>query len=312
MKPLLIGAKRAILGRLVFTLALTTTVANLTLQHASAEFVLTASSGVYQSTDGRTKVILSHREGAQGIFVVYFNEGVPPQEFNPESAPTEGSSHVFIRFDPTSEHQYSEVLIGQRSYKVAGNLNIWLTPNGSVSVNIDNTNPFITVTERGGNGRDDSLVGFYGMTEVVKGSGNLATILTANQLSPELAKILKPYAIGKNGLTLNGKDVSTPSVGLFVTREHECTKNSHSVSILTLAQLKSIQAAKSEPQQAQLLERYLQENRTKSPTHGHLILRAERAGPMILLNIATKDIVDMRAIKNSVSNRKICVISPIQ
>jgi hypothetical protein len=312
MKPLSTRAKGPLLGPLLYALALAAAYVALLPQQALAEFILTASSGVYQSADGRTKVILSHREGAQGIFVVHFSEGVPPQEFNPETAPVEGAAHVFVRFDPTSEHQYSEVIIGQRSYKVSGNLNIWLTPNGGVSVNIDNTNPFMTITQRSGNGRDDSLVGFYGLTEVVKGAGNLATILTANQLSPELAKILKPYTVAPNGLALNGKDVTTPSVGLFVSREHECTKSSQAVSVLTLAQLKSIQAAKSEAQQAQLLERYLQENRAKSPIQGHLILRAERSGPMILLNIATKDIVDMRAIKNSFSNRKICVISPIQ
>jgi hypothetical protein len=279
---------------------------------APAEFILTASSGVYQSSDGRTKVILGHRDGAQGIFVAYFSEGIAPQEFNPETTPAAGATSVFIRFDPTVEHQYSEVVVGARSYRALGNLNIWLTPNGSVSVNIDNTNPFVTVTTRSESGKNDALVGFYGMTEVVKGVGNLATILAANQLSPELAKILRPYTATATGLQLNGKDVVNPSVGLFVSREHECNKGQNDVSILTLSQLKNIQAAKGEAQQAQLLERFLKENQAKPPTAGHLTLRAEKNGPMILLNVASKDIFDMRAIKNSLSKRKmICVVSPI-
>jgi hypothetical protein len=278
----------------------------------AAQFIQTASSGVYQSADGHTKVILSHKEGAQGIFVAHFKEGIPPQELDLETAPQLGTTHVFIKFDPSAEHQYSEILIGERRYKIAGNLNIWLTPNGSVSVNIDNMNPYLTVTQREGGTSGDHLVGFYGMTEVVKGSGNVATILTANQLSPELAKVLRPYIAAPKSLALNSKDVTTPNVGVFVSREHECIKSPQSVSILTLPQLKSIQALKTESQRAQLLEKHLQQNRLKSPTVGQLILRAEKSGPMILLDIATKNIFDMRAIKNSFSSRKICVVSPIQ
>jgi len=278
----------------------------------SAEFILTASQGIYQSDDGRTKVMLSHRDNAQGIFVANYSEGIPPQEFNPEKLPANGATHLFVKFDATAEHQYSEVVIGERSYKVAGNLNVWLTPNGSVSVNIDNTNPYLTVTQRSKDGRGDALVGFYGLTEVVKGTGNLATILTANQLSPEIAKIVRPYQAGLNGLLLNGKDVTTPAVGIYVSREHPCTKQGNNVSVLTLKQLKTIQATKVEAQQGQLLARFLKENQQTFPIKGHLTLRSEPQGPMILLNIASKDIFDLRLIKNSFSTRKICVLSPIQ
>jgi len=277
-----------------------------------AEFILTASSGVYQTDDGKTKVILSHRDGNQGIFVVHFQDGVAPQEFNPEAIPTTGVAHVFIRFSPNREHQYSDVVIGPNSYKVNGNLNIWLTPNGSVSVNIDNMNPYVTVTQRDSSGRGDAIIGFYGLTEVVRGKGNLAAILAANQLSPDLAKILKPYLASSEGLQLNGKIVQMPAIGLFVSREHECSKSAAGVSILTLAQLKTIQQAKSEAQQAQALERFLKENQQKPPTQGHLVLRAETNGPMILLDIASKNISDMRSIKNNFSKNKICVVSPIQ
>ena len=279
---------------------------------ARAEFILTASSGVYQTDDGRTKVILSHKDGHQGIFVVHFKEGVAPQEFNPEAIPTTGVTHVFIRFNPNLEHQYSEIVIGPHSYKVNGNLNIWLTQNGSVSVNVDNMNPYLTVTQRDSNGRGDAIIGFYGLAEVVRGKGSLAAILAANQLSPDIAKILKPYLASPDGLQLNGKNVQTPAIGLFVSREHECSKDAAGVSILTLAQLKAIQQAKSEAQQAQSLDRFLKENQNKPPTKGHMVLRAEPNGPMILLDIATKNIFDMRAIKNNFSKNKICVVSPVQ
>jgi hypothetical protein len=303
--------KQAGLKPLVLALFVYLSQMTIAAEIASGQILQTGSSGVYQSSDGRLKVILSHRDGAQGIFVAYFKEGIPAQEFNPEKAPASGATHIFVRFNPMAEHQYSDVLVGEKSYKVAGNLNIWLTENGSVSVNVDNSNPYLTVTLRETDGRNDALVGFYGMTEVVKGSGNLAAILTANQLSPEIAKIVKPYVVASNGLRLNGRDVEAPAIGIFVKQEHDCLKHDQQVALLTLKQLKSIQASKPESQQAKLLESYLKENQTKSPLLGHLILRTEKSGPMILLNIATKNILDMRSIKNAFSNRTICVISPI-
>jgi hypothetical protein len=277
---------------------------------APNDFILTASSGVYQSSDGRTKIILAYKDGAQGFFVVHFNEGIIPQEFNPETTPAKDATSVFIRFDPTAERQYSELVVGQHVYKVLGSLNIWLTPNGSVSVNIDNMNPYLTVTTRSQNGKNDSLVGFYGMTEVVKGVGNLATILTANQLSPEIAKLLIPYIVTKQELTLNSKEVKNKTVGLFVRQNHPCNGENNN-AILKLEQLQAIQKAKTEVLQAQLLERFLRDNKAKPPMLGHLILRAEPTGPMILLNIASKNISDVRVIKNTLSHRTICVVSPI-
>jgi hypothetical protein len=171
-------------------------------------------------------------------------------------------------------------------------------------------NPYLTVTTRSQNGKNDSLVGFYGMTEVVKGVGNLATILTANQLSPEIAKLLIPYIVTKQELTLNNKEVKNKTVGLFVHQNHPCDGENNN-AILKLEQLQAIQKAKTEVLQAQLLERFLRDNKAKPPMLGHLILRAEPTGPMILLNIASKNISDVRVIKNTLSHRTICVVSPI-
>lgn len=279
---------------------------------ANADFIMTTPAGVYQSDDGKTKIILSHRESSQGIFIAYFDEPIPPQEFNPERLPTSGATHIFVKFDPTSEYQYSEIIIGERHYKITGNLNIHLNPKGTVSINIDNLNPYLTITHRYNGTKNEALIGFYGMTEVVKGSGNLATILAANQLSPDMQKILKPYIAGQNNALLLGeKEVATPTVGLFFPREHECAKLPPEIYILTLDQLKAIQKVKLEAQQVQMLEGFLKDNRNRSPTSGYLILRAQKKQPMILLSISSKNIFDMRLIKNTFSKQNICVISPV-
>jgi len=273
-----------------------------------AEFIQTMSSGVYQSTDGRTKVVLGNNEGAQGIFVLQLKEGVSPQEFNIEKTPVQDTSHIFIKFDPSQENGYSEAIIGQRSYTIAGNATL-LLGDGSTEVNIDNTNPYLTVTQRDSGKAQESVLGFYGMTPVVQGSGNLATILTANQLNTDIAHVIKPYIIKPDGVFLNDKQIEAPNLGIFVKRDHECLRSS--TAILTLGQLKQIQAAKGEALQAKLIDQFLHDNSKSSPTKGHLVLRADPASPVVMLSIADKNVVDLRAIKNSFSARKICVLSPV-
>lgn len=273
-----------------------------------ADFIQTMSSGVYQSTDGRTKVVLGNNDGAQGIFVLQLKEGVSPQEFNIEKTPAQDAAHIFIKFDPSQENGYSEAVIGEHSYTIAGNVT-FLLGDGTTAVNIDNTNPYLTVTQRDAGKTGESVLGFYGMTPVVQGSGNLATILTANQLNPEIAHIIKPYVIKPDGVFLNDKPVDAKNLGIFVKRDHECLRSS--TALITLAQLKQIQNAHGEAVQGKLIDQFLRDNSKSSPTKGHLVLRADPASPVVMLNIADKNVVDLRAIKNSFSARKICVLSPV-
>jgi len=276
---------------------------------AFAQFLQTMSSGVYQSADGHVKVIVGNNDGAQGIFVTYLKDEVSPQEFNAEKIPSKNSAHAFVAFDPTEENGYHRLMIGEKSFKIVGNLTLHLTADGWVSVNIDNTAPYLTITQRGQGKAAETLVGFYGTTPVVQGSGALATILTANQLSPEISKVMKPYELRSEGLFLNGKAVDSPNIGLFIKREHECLKPT--TSLLTLAQLKQIQVSKGEVAQAKLLEQYLRDNQKRPPMQGFLVLRADASAPVVMLNISEKNVFDLRAIKNSFSAKKICVLSPI-
>jgi hypothetical protein len=273
----------------------------------AADFIQTMSSGVYQSTDGKAKVVLGNNDGAQGIFVAYVKDGIPPQEFNIEKIPASDAAHIFIKFDPAQENGYSEAIIGDRSYSIAGNATFSLG-DGNTTVNIDNTNPYLTVTHREAGKDGESLLGFYGMTPVVQGNGNLATILTANQLNPEIARVIKPYVVKSDGLFFNDKAVETPSLGIYVKREHECLKGS--TLVLTSAQLKQIQTANG-PDQAKLMDQFLRDNAKSTPTKGLLVLRADPSSPVVMLNIADKNVVDLRAIKSASAARKICVLSPI-
>lgn len=274
---------------------------------AQAQFLQTSSSGVYQSPDGRAKVVLGSNEGAQGIFVVHLSEPIPPQEFNLEKLPTATSSHVFIKFEPGVEFPYSQVVIGKNSYKINGNLNIQV---GAVRVNIDNTNPYLTVAYRGDGAAGEALIGFYGLVEVIRGAGNLAAIATANLHTSEIAAVLKPYSVRENALWLTDKKVETPTVGIFVQRDgHTCLKSS--TAILTADQLRRVQGLKSkgEAAQAEALQSILAENQKKNLMLGKLVLRSDLKTPVIMLDMS-KNVYDLRVV-SSVSRRDICVLSPI-
>jgi hypothetical protein len=275
---------------------------------SEAQFIQTSSSGVYQSTDGKAKIVLGNSEGAQGLFVVYLADAVSPQEFNLEKLAAAGATHVFIKFEAGVEFPYSQVVIGEKSYKINGNLNLQV---GGLRVNIDNTNPYLTVTYPSGGSNGDALVGFYGLAEVIKGAGNVAAIATANLHSSEMAKLLKPYSVRENGLWLGEKRVENPTVGLFVQRDgHTCLKSS--TAILTAEQLRRIRGLKSKGELAQgeALKSILEENQKKNLILGKLVLRSDLNSPIVLLDMS-KNVYDLRAV-SSVSSRNICVLSPIK
>ncbi len=274
---------------------------------SEAQFVQTSSSGVYQSADGKAKVVLGNSEGAQGIFVVYLASPVSAQEFNLEKLIAAGATHLFIKFEGGGEFPYSQVIIGENAYKVNGNLNLQV---GELRVNIDNTNPYLTVTYRMEGSRGDALIGFYGLAEVIKGAGNLAAIATANLHTSEIAKLLKPYSVRENALWLGEKRVETPTVGIFVQRDgHICLKSS--TAVLTADQLRRVQGLKSkgEVAQGEALKSILEENQKKNLILGKLVLRSDLNSPVILLDMS-KNVYDLRAV-SSVSTRSVCVLSPI-
>jgi hypothetical protein len=273
---------------------------------AQAEFILTRASGVYQHSNGTAKVVLGAKNDAQGVFVMV-GSPIPPQEFNLETTPTENVKHIFVRFDGQAQPPtYSEVVINDKVYRVSGNLTINM---GKTSVGIDNNNPYLTVvTEGATSGEPASIVGFSGLNEIVKGAGAVATILAANQLNPEVAKVILPYAVDNNQLHLNGKPVTTPIIGTFIRPENECLKPSSVV--LYSADLSKITASKAEDERIKLLDKLMVDSKRSNPLHQHLVLRADMKS-VILLDISDKNIHEMHEVKFKSARQRICVISDI-
>jgi hypothetical protein len=274
---------------------------------ARADFILTKASGVYQHSNGSTKVVLSSKNGAQGIFVMV-GTPVTPQEFDLEQAVSEGANHVFIKFDEQAQPPtYSEILVNDRSYKVSGNLTLDL--GSKTFVSIDNNNPYLTVVTEGSQpGEASSILGFSGLNEIVKGSGAVAAILAANQLNPEVAKIIHPYEVRNNELLLNGKPASGRDVGTFIRPENDCL-NPSSI-ILRADEVTQIQQAKSEDQRLQLLERFLKDSKQRATLKQHLVLKADKRS-VILLDIREKNVREMHTAIAKASRQRICVLTDI-
>jgi hypothetical protein len=273
---------------------------------AYADFILTRASGVYQHSNGTSKVIIGSKNDAQGIFVMV-GAPIAPQEFNLETTPPEGMKHIFIRFDGQAQPPtYSEIVINDKVYKVSGNLTLNL---GKTYVSIDNNNPYLTiVTEGSHSGEPASILGFSGLNEIVKGTGPIATILAANQLNPEVAKVILPYTVENNELRLNGKPVTTPVIGTFVRPENECLKPTSVVLFST--DLAKITSAKGEDERIQLLDKFMTEAKKSNPLRDHLVLKADPKS-VILLDIRDKNIHEMHEVQLKSARQRICVISNI-
>jgi hypothetical protein len=301
-----IAANREIRRDRLVSILLAATVSFWGAGQAQADFILTRASGVYQHSSGTSKVIVGSKNDAQGIFVMA-GSPIAPQEFNIETTPAEGMKHIFIRFDGQAQPPtYSELVINEKVYKVSGNLTINI---GKTFIGIDNNNPYLTVvTEGATTAEPPAIVGFSGLNEIVKGSGAVATILAANQLNPEVAKVILPYTVENNELLLNGRPVTTPMVGTFVRPESECLKPGSVVLYNT--DLNKVTAAKSEEERIKLLEKLMADAKRSNPLHQHLVLKADPKS-IILLDIREKNIHEMHEVKLKSARQRICVISEI-
>jgi hypothetical protein len=275
---------------------------------AGADFILTRASGVYQHTNGSIKVILGTKNDAQGLFIID-GPSVSPQEFNLETMPAEGARHVFIKFDATAQPPtYSEIIINDKQYKISGNLTLGIGAKTIVSV--DNNNPYLTiVTEGSAPGEAPSIIGFSGINEIVKGTGNLAMILAANQLNPDVAKVIRPYLVENNELMLNGKPVTTPLVGTFIKPESECLKPNSVILLST--EVTKIQGAKNEEERIKLLDQFIKESKKVSRLQDYLVLRTDPKS-VILLDIKEKNVREMHAMVPKATKQRICVISDLE
>ncbi len=273
-------------------------------------------SGMYQSTDGLLSAIVSQNEGEQGIFFFLADEPIGVQEYNPAQLSLDSGRHVFIQFNPSLDSPYHMIRIGQHSYKVHGNLTLWLDRTGNTRIDIDNSNPYLTLIHNDSSDKTEAIVGFYGITEVIRGAGEMSAILAANQLNPKIASIIKPYTLGDKALLLNNRPVQRPTIGLSIERNHTCL--SRNTLLIRDEQLKIVQKENNPGLKAKLLSDALEANLQNSPLRGQLILRSfsdKEQNQVITLDIATKDVTQISPLSKQIEmngkQHPACLISPL-
>lgn len=279
---------------------------------ARAEFIQT-KPGMYQSTDGQVVAVISRDEQAQGIFFFRSTEPIPIQAFDPERLSPENVAHVFVGFEATEERPYSTIRIGNTSYKVLGNLTIWLDDAGRSRIDVDNSNPYLTLIHSSSAPAEESLLGFYGITEVVRGSGELSAVLAANQLNASIAKVIKPYTLGQSALMFGNRPLRRPHVGLAIERNHTCL--SQTSLFISDIQLKKVRQQRSVSEKASLLNKMLEANQKRFPLNGYLTLRSindKANSEVIALDIVSKNVVRVSPLKNDVTfggrSQPVCLI----
>jgi hypothetical protein len=271
-------------------------------------FIQTGSHGVYQTADGKLKIIVSGNPDALGLFIVYYESGIPLQEFNPEKLPSKGAIHMFLRFNPAAEHPFHEIQMGEKVYKIGGNFSIMAGADGNVHIDVDNLSSYATIRyqERS----EEQIIGFYGLTEVIKGQGDISAVVAANQLDSNTKKLIRPYVARDGQLWFSGNQSRAVdnNVGVYIKRDNPCLKAD--VVTMTTDQLQKVRNGKDEFERGKLLSQYLQNNNKASPTRGTIIIKADKR-EAFLLDITTKDILHLKPIAGLSSKQKICILKPV-
>ena len=268
-----------------------------------SEFLET-TTGVFQDTSEKLKVVASFSPGQTGIFIVS-GPAIGIQEFNLAAVPKEGYKHVFVRFDEKLS-SYSELVIGSRTYKVSGNLTLNL---GNDEIAIDQLNPYLSVVHKpSGPNEKGSIVGFMGLNRIVMGGPTEAAILAANQYNQD---IIKPYDVTDGGLEINGKGVTTPTVGVLVDLRQKgniCSRPD--TPIIGDDQLEHLQTIKDQNKRAESLQKILEDNKKNPPTRGLLFLRVTQTEITALS--PDQQIKIIRPLKAIGAKKPLCVISLLE
>lgn len=190
----------------VFLMLLTGSVVS-SASSARAE-ILKTGMNVFQTSDGRGKIIISRDE--PGIFIAV-GEPIDIQLFDPSNLKKGSTEHVFIKFD-RALNGYGRLVFGEkRSYRVIGSLTFILN---KFRIAIDNNSGYCSIAEVWGEPTQLGVLGLRGIDPIVQLKGTAAqAVLEANQLS-QYREVVKNFVFLKDALTVNGQPVESNTVGL--------------------------------------------------------------------------------------------------
>lgn len=249
---------------------------------SAAQFIQT-SPGVLQSTDGSAKIIVSYR--SPGVFILLSNP-IPVQRFDPSLLTEEnasGAAHIFVRYDPTSD-RYSAVTTGTTDYRVRGGLTIIAQQkNRKLRITIDNNNPYLSVVyESAGGTPEVHMVGFRGLQNIVKESGQDKVALVEANGFNQFKGMIAPYDLVEGKLQLKGEAIPTSAIGLELEPEKNiCLRTG--TAFLAKHEVDELRRTKDKEESARLLEKLLKKSSPGDQLRGVLLLRV-RGSEIIALD----------------------------
>ncbi len=290
----------------VSRLLLATLALSIAAYEAGAEIIRTGPL-TYQDTNGRFKTVLT----PEGFFIFHSKAPVDLQLFNPGKVQAAGAEHLFIRFD-SSLNKYSEIQIGERSFRITGSLTLNL--GKEVTITIDNDNVYCSVVVNSEGANPPSIIGLLGLNVVVNNTGQAAvTLLQGNQFND--IKSIQPYEVADGKLRLKGKPYENNSIGLLLEPTRNTCLSGRDAAIIRQEDLVKISAVKDQAEKAKQLRTVLERAKSGKVLDQLVKLRV-LADSILVFDPIREEIALIRYraadAQKLGSNLKICIMESLQ
>lgn len=251
-------------------------------QLCQAEFVQTGP-GVYQSAALTEKVVVTE------IGVMAFNtQPIAFQLFNPEQVLAESTKHFFLRYN-SSSNSYTELMIGESSYSIVGNLTFVV---GTLRIALDSSSSYLSIVSTA----TPAVLGIKGLGVVVNEQGQAAVdLLEANQF-PQYRKLVVPYQLVDDKLYAAGQPLRSKSIGIIMESPRAACLNDKGQAYLMKTQLEEVLNTHDRSSRLRLLSKYSSSNKVAALLQRTLLLR-EDAHEAIGLDFMTGEIYRLRCQK---------------
>ncbi|RMG43621.1 MAG: hypothetical protein D6719_03535 [Candidatus Dadabacteria bacterium] len=262
---------------------------------------------MYQATDQKSRIIVSRR--VPGIFIASGSK-FSIQLFNPQKLDLKSTSHIFVGYNPRARH-YDYLQSGSNRYHLNGSLVILFD---NLRITIDNNNPYLSVViDTHTAGEAPAIIGFHGLNEVIRSSGEEdVALLEANQFK-EFREIIKPYLLKDGRLYLDNQSVEKgSSVGLTIEAVQSiCTKRpGRTVTYIKNDDLQKIRKISGSDRRRYAISRLLSESKHFNPLADTLLLKSDKR-QMILLDYKNSAVMLVKPLNPKKTDNPVCIVQKI-
>lgn len=262
-------------------------------------------------SDGNaTIVIVPASLSSPGIFVTYSETPIPVQAFDPRNLPAKGTTTLFLAFDPKL-NSFTKLMLGNgKEYGIKGGFTVKLGA-GAVRLSMDsnNRNPYFSVV-RELSGGEAHILGFVGTEKVLHYKGQqFVALFEANQFTKSLkAPIMEYIAEANRSITLNGKEVTLPTIGLPLETHNPCLYQG--AILLQRDYLEGLKGLAPDESNAKILQKLQETDTTKSLLEGMLPLQISSKS-LTFFNYTTGGFGTVNQFQDTLEGKTVCSVAPL-